>query len=63
VAYPREQENVFILTVTEVAIPESMKDALRPGLTGRAKVELGRKPLIAIWGRKIANWVRLKWIG
>lgn len=63
VAYPRENENVFIITVQDVSVPASMKEALRPGLTGRAKVELGRKPLVLIWGRKIANWVRLKWIG
>ncbi len=63
VAYPRESDNVFILTVKEVAVPEAMKEALRPGLTGRAKVEFGRKPLVLIWGRKIGNWVRLKWIG
>lgn len=63
VAYPRENENVFIITVQDVSVPASMKEALRPGLTGRAKVELGRKPLVLIWSRKIANWVRLKWIG
>ena len=63
VAYPREKENVFIVTASEVAVPESMKDALRPGLTGRAKIELGRQPLIVIWGRQIVNWVRLKWLG
>ena len=63
VAYPRDKENVFIVSVMEVAVPDSMKDALRPGLTGRAKIELGRKPLIAIWARRIGDWVRLKWIG
>ncbi|MGB8168849.1 MAG: HlyD family efflux transporter periplasmic adaptor subunit [Chthoniobacteraceae bacterium] len=63
VAYPREKENVFIVTVPEVAVPDSLKEALRPGLTGRAKIELGRKPLVMIWGRKIANWARLKWLG
>ena len=63
VAYPREKENVFILTVQDVAVPEEIKSALRPGLTGRAKVELGRRPLGFIWARKVANWMRLRWIG
>jgi multidrug efflux pump subunit AcrA (membrane-fusion protein) len=63
VAYPREKENVFIVTVQDVPVPDEIKAALRPGLTGRAKVELGRKPLIAIWATKIANWARLRWIG
>jgi len=63
VAYPREKENVFIVTVQNVSVPDEMKAALRPGLTGRAKVELGRRPLVAIWARKIVNWARLRWIG
>jgi hypothetical protein len=63
IAYPRDKENVFIISVTDVAVPETMKEALRPGLTGRAKIELGRKPLAAIWARRIGDWVRLKWIG
>lgn len=63
VAYPREKESVFIITVPDVEVPATMKAALRPGLTGRAKVELGRKPLVAIWARKVWHWVQLKWIG
>jgi hypothetical protein len=63
VAYPREKESVFIITVPDVPVPETMRPALRPGLTGRAKIELGRKPLIAIWARKVWHWVQLKWIG
>jgi hypothetical protein len=63
VAYPREKENVFIITVPDVPVPDTMKAALRPGLTGRAKIELGRKPLVTIWARKVWNWALLKWIG
>lgn len=62
-AYPRETENVFVITVQSVEVPDWIKPALRPGLTGRAKVELGRKPLIAVWGRKVWAWMLLKWIG
>ncbi|MEA3210797.1 MAG: hypothetical protein QOE70_3854 [Chthoniobacter sp.] len=63
IAYPREKESVFLISAQNVVVPEAMNNALRPGLTGRAKIELGRKPLIAIWGRKIWDWVQLKWIG
>ena len=63
VAYPREKENVFIITCPEIAVPEDMKGALRHGLTGRAKVELGRKPLALLWAGKIIDWARLKWLG
>ena len=62
-AYPRETENVFVVTVQNLALPAELKPALRPGLTGRASVEMGRKPLIFIWVRNVWNWGRLKWIG
>jgi len=31
VAYPRDKENVFIVTVQNVEVPDSLKEALRPG--------------------------------
>lgn len=62
VAYPREHENVFIVTAKNIAVPEQVKPVLRPGLTGRAKIELGRRPLVAIWLGRIWDWARLKWI-
>jgi multidrug efflux pump subunit AcrA (membrane-fusion protein) len=62
-AFPREKENVFIVTVPNVEVPAALQGSLRPGLTGRAKIELGRRPLILIWGSKILNWMRLKLVG
>ena len=62
-AYPRETANVFVITLQNLALPAELKPALRPGLTGRASVEMGRKPLIFIWSRNVWNWARLKWIG
>lgn len=66
-AYPHEREsavkeNAFILTLPSVEMPKEIQSALRPDLTGRASIKLGRKPLIFIWGRNIAQWVRLKWV-
>jgi multidrug efflux pump subunit AcrA (membrane-fusion protein) len=62
-AYPKETENVFILTFRDLQIPGSLQSALRPGLTGRAKIELGRKPFFAIAWERIANWVQMRRIG
>jgi len=62
-AYPRETESVFVIPVQDVEVPANLKEALRPGLTGRAKIELGRRPLVLIWSGKIWNWMQLKWIG
>jgi hypothetical protein len=62
-AYPRETENVFIVTAPNIEVPEQLRNDLRPGLTGRAKIQLGREPF-AIWaGKRIADWFRLKMLG
>lgn len=63
VALPREQDTVFIVTYHNPEIPEQFAPHLRPGLTGRAKIELGRKPLIAIVSQNIARWFRMRFIG
>jgi multidrug resistance efflux pump len=62
-AHPRDTENVFILTIPNVEIPAELRPALRPGLTGRAKIDLQRRPLVVIWGKGIWNWFRMRMIG
>lgn len=59
-AYPREKENVFVITLPGLQAPPDLARDLRPGLTGRAKVALGREPL-AFWaGRAAVDWLRVK---
>jgi biotin carboxyl carrier protein len=60
-AYPREKENVFIITLP-VELPLEIQNAMRPGLTGRAKIDIGRRPLIWIVARNIWNWFELRLI-
>lgn len=61
-AYPREKENVFLMTCPDIQVPPEMQKDLRPGLTGRAKVILQREPF-AWWVIKhVSNWIRLKLI-
>ncbi len=62
-AYPREKEQVFIVTLPGVQFPEEMKGELRPGLTGRAKIEMGRQPLLFWFFRRVVDWVQLKIVG
>jgi biotin carboxyl carrier protein len=62
-AHPRETENVFLISLTDLQLPADLKPQLRPGLTGRASIELGRRPLCFIWARRVLDWARLKWIG
>ena len=45
-AYPRDKENVFIVTIDNPVIPPEVVKDLRPGLTGRAKLELGRRAVV-----------------
>jgi hypothetical protein len=61
-AYPKEKENVFIVTLENMQVPEELRGDLRSGLTGRAKVTLGREPS-AWWALKsLVTWLRLKFI-
>jgi multidrug efflux pump subunit AcrA (membrane-fusion protein) len=59
-AYPREKEQVFILTMPNIAVPAELKGQLRPGLTGRAKLAMGREPLEWWTVKRIGEWLRLK---
>ena len=61
-AFPREGENVFLLTFENPRIPAEMTKNLRPGLTGLGKVELGRQPAVVWAGKKIYRWFQFGWI-
>ncbi len=62
-AFPRESENVFLITANDVPIPQELQNAMRPGLTGRARIDLGRKPLLWLYLERIWDWMRLRMIG
>jgi multidrug efflux pump subunit AcrA (membrane-fusion protein) len=62
-AFPKEKENVFVITVHNPPIPAEISKNLRPGLTGRAKLELGRRPLIFTFAQKIYRWFQYRMIG
>ena len=61
-AYPREKDQVFIVTLRDIAVPANLKDQLRPGLTGRAKIALGREPLAWWTTKRMSDWLRLKFL-
>ena len=62
-AYPREKENVFLVTIDSPAIPPEIINDIRPGLTGRARLDLGREPLIVTLSRKFYRWCQFRMIG
>jgi hypothetical protein len=59
-AQPRESQSVFLLSLRDIEIPKHLLPAIRPGLTGRAKVQLGRKPLAYLTACRIWDWLRLR---
>ena len=61
-AYPRDKENVFLLTIDNPSIPAEIMADIRPGLTGRAKLELGREPLLFTIARRFYRWCQFRMI-
>jgi hypothetical protein len=61
-AEARDAAHVFVITLANVQMPETIRASMRPGLTGRAKIDLGRRPLGWIWARGIWNWLQMKWL-
>ncbi len=59
-AEARETEHVFVVTLDDIQIPPDLRDSMRPGLTGKAKIDLGRKPLGWLWVRRVWDWVQLR---
>ncbi|MEQ1858575.1 MAG: HlyD family efflux transporter periplasmic adaptor subunit [Chthoniobacteraceae bacterium] len=62
-AEAREAEHVFVVTIDDVIIPKEIESSMRPGLTGRAKIDLGRKPLGWLWLTRIWSWLEMRLIG
>ena len=62
-AMAREKQNVFLITLKNIQVPPALQSALRPGLTGRGKIELGRRPLIVLWATRVWEWFQMRMIG
>jgi Biotin-lipoyl like/HlyD family secretion protein len=59
-AYPREKEEIFIVTIPSIPVSDELKRTLRPGLTGRANIIFGREPVIWWAAKHFVDWLRLK---
>jgi multidrug resistance efflux pump len=42
------------------ALPETISERLRPGMTGIGKIYVGRQKLIYVWTRDLREWLRLR---
>lgn len=52
---------LFSITLPEVEIPTALESLMRPGLTGRAKIDLHRRPAAAVLFRRFTRWLRMRW--
>lgn len=52
---------VFSITLPEVKLPEEMLPLMRPGLTGRAKIDLESRAAGRVLMRKFTRWLRMHW--
>ena len=62
-AYPKDKDNVFVITVDNPPIPPDVLKDIRPGLTGRAELELGRQPLLVSLAKRFYRWFQFRMVG
>jgi hypothetical protein len=62
-AYPRDKDNVFIVSIDNPPIPADILKDIRPGLTGRAELDLGREPLLFSLAGRLYRWFQFRMIG
>ena len=60
-AYPVDGRNVIYVTVPASALPEEFARDLRPGFSGRAKIEGAAKPWGVLLARRFQEYLRLHW--
>jgi len=53
--------NVFAVRMP-IETDEEMASAMRAGYSGRAKIQVGWRPLIYVWTRDFLNWLRTRWV-
>lgn len=56
VAEAREGINAFRVEAELIDVPS----ALKPGMSGRAKIDAGRDLMVRVWTRRLVDWIRLK---
>jgi hypothetical protein len=56
-----KEGGVFSITLPEIELPSDLKSLMRPGLTGRAKIELDRQMAGRVLLRKFTRWLQMRW--
>lgn len=61
-AYPQLGGSVFYVTANRFDVPQELAGRLRPGFTGRARIETGRTFFGVKATRKFVHYLRMRWI-
>lgn len=56
-----KEGGVFSITLPQVTLPADLQPLMRPGLTGRAKIELDRRAAGRVLLRKFIRWLQMRW--
>ncbi|MCX6856412.1 MAG: efflux RND transporter periplasmic adaptor subunit [Verrucomicrobia bacterium] len=56
-----KEGGVFSITLPEIGLPSDLQPLMRPGLTGRAKIELDRQMAGRVLLRKFTRWLQMRW--
>jgi multidrug efflux pump subunit AcrA (membrane-fusion protein) len=56
------RRNFFYVTFAGLDLPEALRADLRPGYTGRARIDLQRRPLGLVLTRRFVHLLRMHWI-
>jgi multidrug efflux pump subunit AcrA (membrane-fusion protein) len=59
--HPGKDGGVFSITLAKVELPAELRPLMRPGLTGRAKIELDTRASGRVLLRKFTRWLRMRW--
>ena len=59
VAQPDAGRNTFRVEGTLDTLADGGVNGLRPGMEGVAKIDAGRRSLLAVWTRSLVDWVRV----
>jgi multidrug efflux pump subunit AcrA (membrane-fusion protein) len=56
-----KEGGVFRITLPSINLPSDLEPLMRPGLTGRAKIELDRRAAGRVLLRKFTRWLQMRW--
>ncbi len=60
--YTEKTANVFYGTIPGITLPPELREEIRPGFSGKARVLLDHSPLVVVLTRKFIHFLRVNWL-